>query len=265
MKTFQILGFTIHSSIENLKLNGKKLIINTINPHCYCEAKKDAIYREALLKSDILIPDGIGIVYALKILAGETMHRITGADLHQNLLEKLNTYGGKVFYMGSAQSTLEKIEKRLKTDFPKIKVGSYSPPFKSEFTEEDNAQIIKKINNFQPDVVFIGMTAPKQEKWSFKHKDLIDAKIIASVGAVFDFYAGTIKRPGKFWQKTGLEFLPRLLREPKRLWRRNFISTPRFLWDVLKAKLGLLKAKQGEEGDSLIRQYPRDASYSNVV
>lgn len=138
MNSIQILGYSIHLSINNIGFNEKCIIINTINPHCYCEAKKDTVYHEALQKSDMLIPDGIGIVYALKILSGETIQRITGADLHQNLLEKLNTSGGKVFYMGSAPSTLEKIEERVKKEYFNIKVGSYSPPYKPEFSNEEN-------------------------------------------------------------------------------------------------------------------------------
>lgn len=241
MLFLKILGFTIHTSIQNVVLKGEKLIINTINPHCYCETKNDTFYRESLQKTDILIPDGIGIVWAVKILTGHKIERIAGADLHQHLLQQVNQTGGKIFYMGSAPSTLKKIEKRVKKEYPNVKVGSYSPPYKQEFTKEDNDAIVNAINAFKPDVVFVGMTAPKQEKWSYKHKDQIDAKIIASVGAVFDYYAGTIKRPGKLWQKLGMEWLPRFVREPKRLWRRNFISTPCFLWDVFKAKLAWLK------------------------
>ena len=82
------------------------------------------------------------------------------------------------------------------------------------------------------------MTAPKQEKWVYRNKDSISADVIASIGAVFDFYAGTVIRSGPIWIKLGLEWLPRLLKEPKRLWKRNFISTPVFLWDILKEKLG---------------------------
>jgi N-acetylglucosaminyldiphosphoundecaprenol N-acetyl-beta-D-mannosaminyltransferase len=95
--------------------------------------------------------------------------------------------------------------------------------------------MIAAINAFKPDILFVGMTAPKQEKWVYAHKAQIDARIICSIGAVFDFYAGTVKRPSAFWINLGLEWLPRLLKEPRRLARRNFISTPAFLWDVVRA------------------------------
>lgn len=217
--------------------SGKKTVINTINPHSYCEAKKDSLYSKALHQSDILLPDGIGIVWAIKTLKHQKVNRIAGSDLHIGLIQRINKSGGKVFYMGSSSSTLQKICERIKIEYPNIIVSTYSPPYKPVFTVEENTKILEAINQFQPDVLFVGMTAPKQEKWVYQHKDQINAKVIASIGAVFDFYAGTIKRSGKFWISLGLEWLPRLLREPKRLWRRNFISTPCFILDVLLAKL----------------------------
>jgi N-acetylglucosaminyldiphosphoundecaprenol N-acetyl-beta-D-mannosaminyltransferase len=203
-------------------------------------AKKDQSYNEALHQSDILLPDGIGIVWAVNVLTQIKIKRFTGSDLHFTLMKKMNNTGGKVFYMGSSKLTLEKIYERVKSEFPNIIMKYYSPPYKSIFTQEDNEQILASINEFEPDVLFIGMTAPKQEKWVQQNKDQINAKVIASIGAVFDFYAGTVKRSGKFWIFLGLEWLPRLLQEPRRLWRRNFLSTPAFLWDVICAKFRMV-------------------------
>jgi N-acetylglucosaminyldiphosphoundecaprenol N-acetyl-beta-D-mannosaminyltransferase len=237
VKTIDCLGYIIYvNSSFNVCYSNLKTVINTINPHSYCEAKKDVFYQQALIQSDILLPDGIGIVWAAKTLNNTKIKKIAGADLHKSLLEKINEERGKIFYMGSSNSTLLKIQERIKTEYPNIKVGIYSPPYKLIFSEEDNARILDSINIFKPDVLFVGMTAPKQEKWVHQHKDQIDAKIIASIGAVFDFYAGTVKRPSNIWIALGLEWFPRFLREPRRLWRRNFISTPLFIKDVLIAK-----------------------------
>ena len=242
MKTISCLGYSVHPE-KNIpeSFRAKKMVINTINPHCYCEAKKDNLYSQALHDSDLLLPDGIGYVLAIRVLNGIKTNRFPGFDLHTLLLQKINNRGGKVFYMGSSTLTLEKIEEKIKLEYPNVQVASYSPPFKKNFSTEENNQIINAINEFSPDVLFVGMTAPKQEKWVHRHKDSINAGIIASVGAVFDFYANTVKRPGKFWQSNGLEWLPRLLRQPIRLWRRNFISAPVFIWDVFLTKIGLLK------------------------
>ena len=215
----------------------KRQIINTINPHSYCVAKEDDLFAEALLNSAYLMPDGTGIVLAKQFLEGQRIQKIAGADIHQFLLEEAQRKELKVFYLGAAPSTLERITNRLRKEYPKVEVGSYSPPYKPQFSEEDTAKMIAEVNAFEPDILFVGMTAPKQEKWVSEHHEKLNVKIITSIGAVFDFYAGTVKRSGKIWIKMGLEWLPRLVREPKRLWRRNFVSTPLFLWYLLKAKL----------------------------
>jgi len=232
-----ILDFEIDTSINQLDVNSKSLLVNTINPHSYCVTKKDALFKEALQNSDILIPDGIGIVWAIRFLTGRRIQRIPGADLHAYLLNQLNQKGGKVFYLGSMQSTLDAIEARIKNEFPNIKFAGYSPPYKPEFSEEENQLMINSINRFSPDVVFVGMTAPKQEKWAYRHKEKIDANIISSVGAVFDFYAGTIKRAPFWMQKVGMEWLHRSIINPSKLGKRNMLSNPEFVWDVLKYKL----------------------------
>jgi len=218
---------------------GKKSIINTINPHSYCEAKKDRVFAEALLSSDVLLPDGSGIVLATKILTGKKINKIAGADIHQYLLKQAHLKSQKVFYLGASINTLQLIEKRIEKEFPNIQVASYSPPYKSAFSKDETNSMLKAINSFQPDILFVGMTAPKQEKWVYQNKEVIEANTIVSIGAVFDFYAGTVKRSSKFWIQLGLEWLPRLLRDPKRLWKRNFVSTPLFLLDILKVKFNL--------------------------
>ena len=214
-----------------------KCIINTINPHSYCEAKKDSLFAEALLSSDVLLPDGSGIVLATKILTDKKINKIAGADIHQYLLEQAHLKIQKVFYLGASVSTLRLIEKRIQRDFPNIKVGSFSPPFKAQFSNEETQIMLDKINGFQPDILFVGMTAPKQEKWVYTNQNQINANVIASIGAVFDFYAGTVKRSSPFWISLGLEWLPRLIRDPKRLWKRNFISTPKFIVEIIWNKL----------------------------
>ncbi len=113
----------------------------------------------------------------------------------------------------------------------------YSPPFKSAFSEDDNSIMINQINAFKPDVLFVGMTAPKQEKWAYANKSLIDVKVICAVGAVFDFYAGTVKRPGEFWINLGLEWFMRLIKEPVHMWKRYLFYGPVFVYKILKERI----------------------------
>ena len=238
MNLKELVNHKIYNApLSDVKIESKR-IINTINPHSYCLAKKDSIFEKALSDSDVLLPDGIGIVLAAKILSNKKIKKISGTNMHRFLLDQANEKNQKIFYLGSSVRTLDLIMQKIEEDFPRIKVGSYSPPFRQVFTVEESNAMISAINTFNPDILFVGMTAPKQEKWVFSNKDRIKANTILSIGAVFDFYAGTIKRPGKIWIKLGLEWLPRLFREPKRLWRRNFISSPLFLWYLLKEKLG---------------------------
>lgn len=236
-----IMNYEVFTDELNTLNLSKRQIVNTINPHSYVTAKDDKLFFEALQKSYLLIPDGSGIVMAAKQIHKKNIRKIAGADLHKFLLEEMNKKSGKIFYMGAAQKTLDKIHEKIKLEYPNIIVESYSPPFKPEFSDEENQEIINRINEFKPDVLFIGMTAPKQEKWLHQHKDKLEFTISSCIGAVFDFYAGTVERPSDIWIKLNLEWLGRLVKEPKRMWRRNFVSTPLFLLDMFLFKFGIKK------------------------
>src|SRR5690606_35759106 len=183
-----------------------KILINTINQYSYCMAGKDLAFKAALQGSDVLLPDGIGMVAAVRFLKGQKIEKIAGMDLHLHLLKKLNVGGGRCFYLGSSESTLKSISSRLSKECPAVKVGFYSPPFAKSFTYAEDLKMIEAVNSFQPDVLTIDMTAPKQVKWAFVHNGVLDAKVICSIGAVFYFYAGTVERPGTSWINLGLEW-----------------------------------------------------------
>lgn len=220
-----------------------RLLINTINAHCYNVTLKDSYYQESLMNSDVLIPDGISVVWAVRWLTGQKLTKIAGADLffyEMNRLEarrkKQEARPGKVFFLGSTEETLVKIKARANQEFPHVKVECYSPPYKPEFSAEDNAAMFKAINAFKPDVLFVGMTAPKQEKWSYQNINKLEVGHVCSVGAVFDFYAGTVKRAPQWMIKLGLEWLYRLVKEPKRMWRRYLIGNTKFIYYVVMEK-----------------------------
>ena len=232
-----ILGYNIfNSSLESIDLVNNK-IINTINPHSYCVANKDLDFKEALKNSDILLPDGIGIVWAEKFLNGNSIKKIAGYDLFLFLMNKINKEYGSVFFLGASEETLDKIKSKSSQEYPNITFGYYSPPYKLAFSEKDSKIMCDEVNVFNPDVLFVGMTAPKQEKWVHLYKNKLNANIICSIGAVFDFYAGNVKRSSDIWISLGLEWLPRLIKEPRRLFYRNFVSTPKFILDVLSIKI----------------------------
>ena len=224
------------NTLNQINFNNHR-VVNASNPHSYLVAQSDETFFEALKSSDVLLPDGIGIVWAKKLLLKIKINRIAGYDLFLHLMNDLNNKQGSCFFLGSSDNTLRMIKKRSSKEFPNVTVNTYSPPYKNSFSNNDNMKIFTLINKVKPDILFVGMTAPKQEIWVYNNNLNINAKLICSIGAVFDFYSGNVKRPSKFWIKLGLEWLPRFLKEPKRLFKRNFISTPKFILEVLSLKL----------------------------
>lgn len=228
-----------------------KCVINCINAHSYNIAQKDTIFSNALRLSDYLIPDGVSIIIACKLLKTKSRpkKRIIGWDLFTFEMNKLHSEvesgefqkchgNGKppvVMFLGSSEKVLGLIQERIKNDYPQFQVCTFSPPYKRIFSEEDNRSMIEAINNAQPDLLWIGMTAPKQEKWVYEHwKELNINCHVGCIGAVFDFYAGTIKRAPIWWQNHSLEWLYRLIQEPNRMWKRYLLGNPLFLYNVFK-------------------------------
>ena len=206
-----------------------------------------------------LIPDGASIVKACRWLKTKSQpkERIAGWDLFAFEMQRVNgdtelrNYGTtegwgnenekvgvkKVMFMGSSERVLGLIKERAAKDYPNVEVVTYSPPYKAVFSEEDNRAIISAINEAKPDLLWIGMTAPKQEKWTYQHWKELDINChVGTIGAVFDFYAGTAKRAPLWWQRHGLEWLYRLVKEPKRMWRRYVIGNPLFIWNVMRER-----------------------------
>lgn len=214
-----------------------KLLINTINAHSYNTALKDPAFAEALLRGNALIPDGASIVLAFKLLRHEKIERTAGWDLFLYEMDKLNRKGGTCFFLGSSEDTLRKIKVKAVRLYPNIRIETYSPPYKPEFTQEDNQAMIAAVNQAQPDLLWVGMTAPKQEKWTYAHlKELEVNGPIGTIGAVFDFFAENVQRAPVWWQEHGLEWLYRLVKEPRRMWRRYIIGNCLFLWNITKEK-----------------------------
>ena len=272
LKDLNILG----SKAELAALPEGKLLINTINAHSYNTARKDGLFAEALTNGDVLIPDGVSIVKACRWIKAKSLpkERIAGWDLFEFEMNKLEECGMKnvecgannssldnsqsasadhsklkiqnskfrerpltVMFMGSSEKVLDLIVKRAAEVYPHLKIVTYSPPYKPEFSEEDNKAIIDAINAVNPDLLWIGMTAPKQEKWTYSHWEELDIHChVGTIGAVFDFFAGTVERAPMWWQRHGLEWLYRLLKEPKRMWRRYIIGNTLFLWNMVKEK-----------------------------
>jgi N-acetylglucosaminyldiphosphoundecaprenol N-acetyl-beta-D-mannosaminyltransferase len=229
------------SRAELANLPEGKLLINTINAFSYNNARKDVLFEEALTKGDVLIPDGISIVRTCRLLKAKSRpkERIAGWDLFTFEMHRLNKKGGKVMFLGSSEKVLGLIQKNAASRYPNLEVVTYSPPYKPQFTVEDDLNMVKAINDADPDLLWIGMTAPKQEKWAYANWDRLNIHChVGTVGAVFDFFAGTYKRAPEIWQKLGLEWLYRLLAEPRRMWRRYIIGNMEFISLVVRERIG---------------------------
>ena len=233
------------------RIGPSKVLITTLNAHSFNTLRDDAEFKTALINSDVLLADGIGVVWATKMLTGKKIKKIAGDDLFHYQMNRLNNSKGKCFFLGSANETLKKISDRAAIDYPNVQVQYYSPPFKPEFSKEDNLIMVEKINAVAPAVLFVGMTAPKQEKWAFQNFKDLDVGHVCCIGAVFDFYAGTSKRAPKWMIGIGMEWLYRLISNPKRMWRRYLIGNAKFISTVFKEKFILATGLYNNKTDSL--------------
>ncbi|MEJ7766825.1 MAG: WecB/TagA/CpsF family glycosyltransferase [Chitinophagaceae bacterium] len=240
MKTYNILGYNVFAgNVEDWDLN-KKTLINTFSPNSYGLALKDMFFKKALLNTDILVLDGIGIALGSMLIHGKNIGKIAGQDCFDHLMDQANSKGWKVFFLGSSVSTLQKIVARLKVEYPNASVATYSPPFKQVFSDTDNKHMVDAINEYTPDVLFVGMTAPKQEKWAYQQHQMVNARIVCTIGNVFDWYAGVSKRPAQLWVKLRLEWLVRIFLRPE-IFRRNTKNQLMFVRDLFAYKFRLKK------------------------
>ena len=233
-KTLNFLGQ------KNLSQKNPK-IINAANANVLVLAQKDQLLKKALTKSDILLPDGQGVVLASKIFGnGIIKEKVAGPDLFERLLEETRKKNIKlkIFFLGTTKQTLEKIKVRIEKEFKNLKFFGYAPPFKKNFSKKDSKKMITAINKVRPEILAVGMTAPKQEKWIEENKKKLMCKIILNIGATFDWFAGVKKRcPPALRQ---FEAFYRFLFEPRRLFRRMIRSV--FIFPLLLIRFWLIRS-----------------------
>ena len=238
---FSLRNRSLLSSPEELsQIPSGKVLVACLNAHSYNVAQRDERFAEILRKSNALLPDSVAIVWACKFLKAKSQppKRIVGWDLFVFEMQQLNVRGGKCMFLGSSEGALALIKEKAKVEYPNIDVVTYSPPYREEFTVEESQTMVEAINKANPDLLWIGMTAPKQEKWTYEHWGKLQINChVGCIGAVFDFFAGTVKRAPLWWQQHSLEWLYRLLTEPRRMWRRYILGNPLFIWNVLKEKM----------------------------
>jgi N-acetylglucosaminyldiphosphoundecaprenol N-acetyl-beta-D-mannosaminyltransferase len=209
--------------------------------HGVVESQRDETLRRIHNHAGMVTPDGMPLVWISKLKGNQHVDRVYGPDLMLALCERSLEKGYRHFFYGGAAGVPERLAQRLKQRFPELQIaGVHSPPFRPLTQAEDEA-ITRKINDSQADIVWVGLSTPKQEKWMAAHVDRLESCVLLGVGAAFDFHAG-IKRQAPRWiQRSGFEWLYRLVTEPRRLGRRYLINNPLFIFLFTLQLLGLRK------------------------
>lgn len=236
MKVCNILGVNINVTSmketvlyikENLEtLKGNYICIS--NVHTTVMSYEDENYRKIQNSGAMALPDGAPLSIVSKIRGFKDAERVTGPDLMEEIFNISELKGYRHYFYGSTEETLLELREKLLNKYPKINiVDMYSPPFR-QLTKQEDDELIKKINNLSPDFIWVGLGAPKQELWMYNHKKKVNGFMIG-VGAGFDYHAEKIKRAPKIMQKLSLEWLYRLIQDPKRLWKRYFKTNFKFI------------------------------------
>lgn len=210
--------------------------IYTPNTEIVMEAKKDEKLKDILNDGDIVIPDGIGLIYASKIKKKNLPERVTGCDVSFEILDIANENGYSVFLLGGEESVSKEAGEKLKENYPNIKLaGVQNGYFKGAHIgqpgHEEEINIIENINSSNADILFVGLGAPKQEIWIDENKSKLNCKVIIGNGGTVDIIAGRVNRAPEIYQKLGLEWLYRLIKDPKRIKRQMVI--PLFILTIL--------------------------------
>ena len=207
--------------------------------HGVMESWDQPSLRDIHNAAGLVTPDGMPLVWLSRLLGHRQTDRVYGPDLMLALCEASVDRGYRHFFYGGAEDVPGRLAARLQERFPGLQVaGTYSPPFRA-LTPEEDADVVRMINAAQPDVVWVGLSTPKQETWMFEHQGRLEAPVMIGVGAAFDFHAGLKRQAPRWMQRSGTEWLFRLLSEPRRLWRRYLKNNPRFVFLILLQLLGL--------------------------
>jgi N-acetylglucosaminyldiphosphoundecaprenol N-acetyl-beta-D-mannosaminyltransferase len=229
-------------TIERWIADGTHRYVCVTGVHGVMESQRDATVREIHNAAGMVTPDGMPLVWLGRAHGFAHMERVYGPDLMLALCERSAATGYRHYFYGGAPGVPELLARRLEVRFPGLAVaGVYSPPFGILSALDDDA-IMQRINATRPDIVWVGLSTPKQERWMHEHVGRVTAPVMIGVGAAFDFHAGLKPQAPRWMQRSGLEWSFRLATEPGRLWRRYLVNNPRFVWEVFRQTIGLRPA-----------------------
>ncbi len=236
MDKFDLLGvgvsaITFDAAIQELldaAASGRRLQVHFCSVHTLVEASADPTLRDALNRAELVAPDGVPLVW-LGRLRRQAMERVCGPDLMPVLIDQSRVRGHSHYFYGGAEGVAERLAETFTERFPGLRVaGTYSPPFRP-LTAEEDAAVVARINEANPDYVWVGLGSPKQDHWVAEHRDQLNAAALLAVGAAFDFHGNGLRRAPVWMRRSGLEWLYRFGSEPRRLWRRYTVVNLRFM------------------------------------
>ena len=247
MDFIKIFGVNIHNitledatkKVEDYLKGDRLKVIYTPNTEIVMAAKENTNIRDMINKGDLIIPDGIGLIYGSRIKKRPLKERVTGFDISMKLLNLANENGYSIYLLGGKEGVSKLAGENIKKDYPNVKIAGYhNGYFKGSHIghkdHEEEKKIVSEINNLNPDIIFVGLGFPKQEIWIDANKDKIKSKIIIGNGGVMDILSGNATRAPEIYQKLGLEWLYRLAKEPARIKRQ--MALPKFMIEVLFGK-----------------------------
>ncbi len=220
---------------------GERRSVHVCNVHTVIECQRDPCLRIGMNQAGLATPDGMPLVWLSRLAGHHRASRVYGPDLMLALMERSVAKGYRHYFYGGAEGVARKLAEVMRQKYPGVQiVGTYFPPFREGYFEEDDA-VIDGINAAQPDIIWVGLGTPKQDWWVIRHRSKLEAPMLIAVGAAFDFHTGRVPQAPRWMMSIGLEWLFRLIQEPGRLWRRYLIYNPLFIWLVLLQQLGLRK------------------------
>jgi N-acetylglucosaminyldiphosphoundecaprenol N-acetyl-beta-D-mannosaminyltransferase len=242
-----ILGVGVSAIDPPMALSEIERWIEAREPHYVCvsgvhgvmESQRDEVLRRIHNAAGMVTPDGMPLVWLSRWKGRRHVRRVYGPDLMLAVCARSVERGWRHFLYGGAEGVPERLAERLQARFPGIAiVGTWSPPFRP-LTPEEDAALVERIDATGADIVWVGLSTPKQERWMSEHVGRFRAPVLVGVGAAFDFHAGLKRQAPRWMQTRGLEWLFRMMTEPRRLWRRYAVNNPRFVWRVLLQATGL--------------------------
>ncbi len=224
-------------SINRFVKNRSNVYVVTPNIDHIVRLRKDIVFKNIYGNAALVLPDGMPVIWAAQFLGAPLKEKVSGADIFPELCSLAARSKYSVFLLGGRKTAVEKTALKLTNKYPDLKIaGTYCPSFGFERDVEETKKIVEIIKSAKPDILFVGVGSPKQEKWIYDHKDEYIVPVSIGVGAAFDFISGIVKRAPVWMQKTGLEWLWRLIMEPKRLWKRYLVDDVQFFALLLKQK-----------------------------